>query len=57
MQNFPAFLPDVVTKAPVIVQTSFPNDHPLYNNARTSIEAPNIASRRSTAAKLAKIRL
>ena len=51
------YLPDVVTNTPVKKQIFFPNVHPLYINASASDVAPNVATKRFAAAKLAKMRL
>ena len=46
------YIPDVVTKLPVIKHTCFPSTHSPSNNARTSIGTPTDARINSIPARL-----
>ena len=51
------FLPAVVTKVPLTIQTVFPNIHPSFTKARISIGTPIVARMNSTTARLVRTRL
>ena len=51
------FLPAVVIKVPLTMQTIFPNFQPSCARERTSTGTPTVARRNSTTARLVRTRL